>query len=133
MTTNSNLSNEDKDYTHFTADDLRDELGKRGLKKAGRVAELRERLLNHDAKILEAEKDSEMLNNRPKCENCDDLESAYVKEAPAFYTCESENLALCNPCYDAHKRVKATRNHNVLPLTVSVRESRAIDIVLAFR
>jgi len=103
-------------YDGWTADQLRKRLVEKGLKKGGVIADLKERLkaCDESEKIVQMEKD--LISQRPPCENCSDMEEVLVI-GPAYYECETcDNQKLCKSCYDAHKKTKVTRYHDILPL-----------------
>ena len=106
-------------YDKLKGDQLKDLLGKRGLTKTGRVGDMRDRLRAHDEKINQAQKEKEMVGERPLCENCPNFEHVFVTDAPAYFFCEDcDNLKMCNTCQMAHKFVQITTNHTILPLVL---------------
>lgn len=51
-----------------------------------------------------------------RCEICNPCYDINGSECPAVSWCEDCDEMLCNDCYQAHRKVKFTRNHQLVPI-----------------
>ena len=123
---------ETEDYSNYNKQKLIDKLKVNGLNTTGTLRELRERQIKFDKnkKVIDINI-QENLHSKEMCDSCSANQDFLVKSAAdalAEFLCETCDDKICVQCKLAHKRLKMTRDHKIIPLNNFINKSRVTSV-----